>query len=108
MKKKGAEKEITISGYVIESEWDDSDDLVAVGIETDDDEEYLIEPDELGEELFDRLDRRVEVTGIVQKDKDGNMRIKVTDYRLLEDDEEDPFEEEEEFYPDEEDEDDRH
>jgi hypothetical protein len=108
MKKKGAEKEITISGYVIESEWDDSDDLVAVGIETDEDEEYLIEPDELGEELFDRLDRRVEVTGIVQKDKDGNMRIKVTDYRLLEDDEEAPFEEEEEFYPDEEDEDDRH
>jgi hypothetical protein len=108
MKKKGAEKEITISGYVIESEWDDSDDLVAVGIETDEDEEYLIEPDELGEELFDRLDKRVEVTGIVQKDKDGNMRIKVTDYRLLEDDEEAPFEEEEEFYPDEEDEDDRH
>jgi hypothetical protein len=108
MKKKGEEKEITISGYVIESEWDDSDDLVAVGIETDEDEEYLIEPDALGEELFDRLDRRVEVTGMVQKDKEGNMRIKVTDYRLLEDDEEDPFEEEDEFYPDEEDEDDRH
>lgn len=99
MKKNSPEKEITITGYVIESEWDDSDDLIAVGIETDEDEEYVVDPDELGEELFDRLDKRIEATGVVRKDKDGAKRIKVTDYQLLEDEEdyfEDDYEDEDE------------
>lgn len=96
MSSDGSSREITIVGYV--SAIDDDDAII---ISTDEDN-YLVELDELGEELADRLDSKVEVTGTLKKDKEGMKRIVLSDYRLLDD------EEEEDYYDyDEEDEDER-
>src|SRR4030065_2313528 len=105
MKKKQAvtEREETIVGYVIPSEWDNEDNVISISISTDD-EDYLVDLNKLGEELFDFLDEDVEVTGIVRDDKDGTKRIRVTSYEVLED-VEDENEEDEDLNYDNEDED---
>jgi len=105
MKNKKSEppKEETIVGYVVPNEWDNEDNVVAISISTDDDD-YVVELNKLGEELFDFLDEDVEVTGIIRDDKDGTKRIRVTGYEVLED-VEDENEEEEDFDYDSEDED---
>ena len=83
--------EVTILGYLTPSEWDDDDNVVSVAISTDDDY-YVVELNGLGEELFDILDEDVEVTGIVEKERDGTNRITVTSYEVLS---EDDYEEDE-------------
>ena len=103
MKKEKAPKEETIVGYVVPSEWDNDDNVVAISISTEDDD-YLVEMNKLGEELFDFLDEDVEVTGSVREDRDGTKRIRITSYEVLED-AEDEYEEDEDFgYDDDEDE----
>lgn len=103
MKKDKAPKEETIVGYVVPSEWDNDDNVVAISISTDDDD-YLVEMNKLGEELFDFLDEDVEVTGTVREDRDGTKRIRVTSYEVLED-VEDEFGEDDDYDYDDEDED---
>jgi uncharacterized membrane protein YcgQ (UPF0703/DUF1980 family) len=88
-------KEETVFGYVVPSEWDSDDNVVAISITTDDDD-YVVELNKLGEELFDFLDEDVEVTGIVREDKDGTKRIRVTSYEVLEDTE-DEYDEDEDY-----------
>ena len=56
--------------------------MVEVCIQTEDDD-FLVERNDLGDELFDSLDRDVEVTGIVTEDRDGTMRITVTNYEVV-------------------------
>lgn len=56
--------------------------MSAVSIETHDDM-YAIEPNSLGEDLFNELDSEVEVTGFLEKDRDGTERITVTSYEVL-------------------------
>ena len=102
-KKSEPPKEETITGYVVPNEWDNEDNVVAISISTDDDD-YVVELNKLGEELFDFLDEDVEVTGIIRDDKDGTKRIRVTSYEVLED-AEDENEEDEDFDYDNEDED---
>jgi hypothetical protein len=103
IKKSQPPKEETIVGYVVPNEWDNEDNVVAISITTDDDD-YVVELNKLGEELFDFLDEDVEVTGIIRDDKDGTKRIRVSSYEVLED-VEDEYEEDEDFNYDKEDED---
>ena len=104
MKKKQpvAEREETIVGYIIPSEWDNEDNVISISISTDDDD-YLVELNKQGEELFDFLDEDVEATGIIREDKDGTKRIRVTSYEVIEDTDEE-YEEEDDFGFDEDDE----
>jgi hypothetical protein len=94
-KKTQPPKEETVVGYVVPSEWDSDDNVVAISICTDDDD-YVVELNKLGEELFDFLDEDVEVIGIVREDKDGTKRIRVTSYEVLEDTEEE-YDEDEDY-----------
>ncbi len=103
IKKSEPPKEETIVGYVVPNEWDNEDNVVAISISTDDDD-YVVEVNKLGEELFDFLDEDVEVVGIIRDDKDGTKRIRVTSYEVLED-VEDENEEDEDLNYDNEDED---
>lgn len=82
MKREDSSEEITITGYVTPTDWDWNDDVSAVSIETHDDM-YAIEPNSLGEELFSELESEVEVTGFLEKDRDGTERITVTSYEVL-------------------------
>lgn len=108
MKKKQTvkEREETIIGYVIPNEWDNEDNVISIRVSTDDDD-YLVELNKLGEELFDFLDEDVEITGIVREDKDGTKRIKVISYEVIEDTDE-KYEEDDDLEYDEEDDDDEY
>jgi uncharacterized membrane protein YcgQ (UPF0703/DUF1980 family) len=103
MKKPSPAKEESIAGYVVPSEWDSDDNVVAISICTDDDD-YVVELNKLGEELFDFLDEDVEVTGFVREDKDGTKRVRVTSYEVVESEEEEYSEDEEYDYDDDDDE----
>ncbi|MBU2499392.1 MAG: hypothetical protein KKE57_10860 [Proteobacteria bacterium] len=106
MKKKQTvkEREETIVGYVIPKEWDNEDNVISISVSTNDDD-YLVELNKLGEELFDFLDEDVEITGIVREDKDGTKRIKVTSYEVIEDTDEEYGEDDDLGYDEEDDDD---
>ena len=76
--------EITISGIVIATEWDDEDEITALEISTDE-ESYSVEKNAIWYELVDLWDTQVEVTGMVIEEKDDTKRILVTSYETLED-----------------------
>lgn len=94
IKKEPQAKETTITGSVVPSDWDNDDNIIAISISTEDDD-YVVEMNKLGEELFDFLDEDVEVIGFVREDRDGSKRIRVISYEVLDEMEED--EEGEEF-----------
>jgi hypothetical protein len=83
MKKNKFEKEETLIGFILPSNWDNDDNVTGISISTDDDE-YMVENNKLGEELFDFLDEDVRVTGLVTDEKDGTKRITISDYEILE------------------------
>lgn len=85
-KAKKPQKEVTLVGFVSPIEKDDM--VVGVEISTDDDD-YLVELNKQGKDLFNYLDEDVEVKGIVTKDKDDNYKITVNSFEVLgnEDDE---------------------
>jgi hypothetical protein len=85
MKKDMSQKEITISGFVTPEQWDDNDNVIAIGLSTDEDD-YIIELNRLGEELFDFLDEDVEITGFIREDKDGTKHITISNYEILDTD----------------------
>jgi hypothetical protein len=82
MKKRKETREKTITGYVISADWDFNGNVISICIETDD-VEYMVEDNDLSQELFGLLDEEVEVTGIIKKGKDGTNWIKVMDYETL-------------------------
>jgi hypothetical protein len=86
-------KDMTIVGFIRAVEWDDFDDVVSVAISTDEND-YIVELNKKGKELFDLLDEEVTVTGIIKQDSEGNFRIAVGEYAIIEsDDDLDDFEE---------------
>jgi hypothetical protein len=82
-KRKKPGKEVTIRGFVSADDWDGRKRVIAISITTDD-EDYRVELDKVGEELFDYLDEDVEVTGTVRQEKDGHRYIRVSHYEVLE------------------------
>ena len=91
MGRKSKSKETVINGYIEADEWDEDDYVIGVKVVTDD-EDYSIEMNDLGEELLSFLGEDVEVTGIVEEEKDGSKLIKVTGFEILaENDEDDDF-----------------
>jgi len=90
-------KEITIIGFISETDFDNT---LVISTEEDD---YLIEPNALGRELANHVDEEVEVTGSVTIDEDGNKVIRVIDYDFFDDERDE--EEEDDYYDDDEDDD---
>lgn len=70
-----------IQGLIIPSAWDKEGNVLAVVVSTFDEDEYLVERDEKGEQLFGLLREEVEVSGVVGI-KDGIKTIKVKKYFL--------------------------
>jgi hypothetical protein len=83
MKREKPGKEVTIRGFVSADDWDGRKRVIAISITTDD-EDYRVELDKVGEELFDYLDEDVEVTGTIRQEKNGTTYIRVTHYEVLE------------------------
>ena len=70
-----------IQGLIIPVAWDEKGNVLAVAISTFDEDEYLIDRDEKGEQLLGLLREEVKVSGVVGL-KDGVKTIKVTEYVL--------------------------
>lgn len=88
MKKPKKQIEVTLTGYIVPEEWDMNDNVSAIGLITEEDD-YLIELNKIGEELFDFLDEDLEVTGSVREDKDGTKHITITEYEIIREDDSD-------------------
>ena len=85
MKQGQVSKEITVVGYVRESQWDEYDHVIGVEIVTDD-EYFQVEMDGLGKELLEFLHSEVEVSGVTEEEKDGSKCLFVSSYEVLEED----------------------
>ena len=80
-------REITIRGTILPDEWDKNGHVTSIGIGTEDEEDYIIFLDKIGERLFKLVDRKVEATGTV-KNVYGDFVLTVNNYRLLTQDDE--------------------
>ena len=75
--------ERTIRGTVFPVEWDENDNVVQVVIDTPDQEGYLVHKNKKGSELLEFIRREVEISGSVREDEDGDLIIKVKEFRLI-------------------------
>jgi hypothetical protein len=80
-------REITIRGTVLPAEWDRHGHVTSIGIGTEEDEDYIIFLDKIGEKLFKFVDRKVEARGTV-KNVYGDFVLTVNNYKLLADEDE--------------------
>jgi hypothetical protein len=83
--KRAETRELTIRGIILPIEWDKHGHVTGIGIGTEDDKEYIILLDKVGEKLFKLVDQKVEVTGIVKKVY-NDLVLTVLNYALLVDD----------------------
>ncbi len=104
MKKNKAEnRETQIFGIVNALDWDKDDNILSIEISTEE-EDYVVEPDDIGKELFDFVGEEVEATGVIAKGKGGVLRIKVVTYEVLDYDDDD--DDDDDDYDDDDDDDD--
>jgi hypothetical protein len=79
------DREITIRGTILPSEWDKNGHVTSIGIGTENEEDYIIFLDKIGEKLFKLVDRKVEATGTA-KNVYGDFVLTVNNYKLLPED----------------------
>jgi hypothetical protein len=70
-------------GVIIPVEWDENGNVVAIGISTHGEDEYVIEDEGKGEELKSLIRKEVEVIGEARR-RDGQRMIKVKEYKVME------------------------
>jgi hypothetical protein len=71
----------TLKGIVTPIQWDEDDQVSAVALFATDDEEYLIEN---GEKFVDLIQKSIEATGRVKRDKKAFKSIFIKRYNILE------------------------
>lgn len=78
------DEEVSVVGVVIETGWDDqTGDVTAVGIESDDGPVYEVESGGYGSRLFDLVGRRVSAQGYVTVEDNGDLSLYVSGYSVL-------------------------
>jgi hypothetical protein len=86
--KQRSSREVTITGFVRDDDWDFEGNAIAVSIEADE-EEYTVDLDGMGEELLDYVGEEVEVKCTIAQDKDGTLHIHVLDFDVISEKEDD-------------------
>jgi hypothetical protein len=82
MKRDDPSKEVTVVGYVRPKETDNEGMVIGIRVATDEGD-FVVEVNQLGQELFDFLDEKVRATGTARIDRNGRRRIKVTGYEVV-------------------------
>jgi len=85
MKESGKPQQVTITGIITPVEWDEDDCVIAVALSTSDEEEYLIDNNDLGEELLEFTSQNVRITGVLEEDEYGDRKIIVKKYKVFDD-----------------------
>jgi hypothetical protein len=75
-------KQATLVGRIAPGNWDNEGNVIGVRFQTEN-EQYEIELNVAGQELFDFLDEEVKVVGICGVAKNGTQRIRVSSYEVL-------------------------
>ena len=75
-------KEYTIRGTILPDDWDKDGNITSIGIESNDEEEYIIDLNKCGMKLLSFIDCEVEVTGKV-KNQYGELIFTVNNYKIL-------------------------
>jgi hypothetical protein len=77
-------KRVTLVGWVVPGNWDNEGNVIGIHFQVDKDR-YVVELNELGEELFDFLEEEVRVNGVTGTARNGTKRIRITSYEVLRD-----------------------
>ena len=78
-----AADEVTITGTVYASTWDENENVTAANIMAWGGEEYVIVNNATGQELFKLDSKDVKAFGVVGKDSEGRKTITVTKYEIM-------------------------
>lgn len=78
-------KAVTVVGTVVAADWDDNGTVVAVNLQSDDDE-YIIADNETAAELLHMVGQRVSVTGTVAESEDGSLVLTVSTFSVVKED----------------------
>ena len=81
-KGRGENREIQVTGIINSLDWDDEGNILSIELSTED-EDYVVEPNAVGQELFDLVGEEVEVVGTVTRKKGGSDWINVIKYDVL-------------------------
>jgi hypothetical protein len=82
MAHKKEQEELRIQGLIVPVAWDEEGNPLSIAVSTFDEEEYIVERDIKGQQLFGLLREQVEVRGKVHTG-DGAKTIKVKKYVLI-------------------------
>jgi hypothetical protein len=77
-----AADEVTVTGTVYATAWDDNDNVTAVVISTMG-KEYVIVANAAGNELFKLGFKVVKASGVIGEDSEGNETLTVTSYEVM-------------------------
>lgn len=74
---------VSLKGVIVPLDWDyDTDEVISLALEADDDETYIIDGEEMTEELEEFLNSFVEVKGRIREDEDGDYHINIESYKI--------------------------
>ena len=75
---------VVIRGLLIPADWDEGGGVIAIAISTYSEEEYRIDRNPKGDELFAFVRQSVKIAGPVKMDDRGRKSIRVEKYEILE------------------------
>ena len=74
---------ITITGFILATDFSRHGKVMEIALETDDFRQYIVTPNQKGKELYDLLYSKVTVHGFISgEDSQGNLIIKVDEYEI--------------------------
>lgn len=73
-----------ITGIIMPNNWDKKGKIIQIAIYTNKEEVYIVEHNQLEQELLNHINRRVEVRGKKEERPDGTRYITVQKYVVLE------------------------
>lgn len=76
----GSMRNITVTGVLVADQWETDGSIAGLALLTDDESQYLISPEEFGEDLNAVLRKKIEIRGVLTT-RAQERRIRVLDYR---------------------------
>jgi len=77
-------EEITLTGIIVPGELDANFRMISVLFSSDQELDFLVEPDAPGNELFGHLREPLTVKGLIREDEKGRRTIRISSYELQE------------------------
>jgi hypothetical protein len=77
-------KDIKLRGVIFPSSRDENNNVIGIVIDTDEQDSYFVDNNRNGKTLIDFIHYRVEVTGSIRENEDGEYIINIREYKILE------------------------